>query len=82
MEALIVWQLDKIECAAQAVRYAQQGHRLDPEEFIISAEKAVTHSLLVDMLALIREEHETSRYLVRHRSLWERIVAAWKALTA
>lgn len=53
-EARVVRQLDKIECAVQAVLYAQQGHQLDPGEFIRNAEKEVTHPFLLQMLADLR----------------------------
>ena len=55
-EARILRQLDKIECAVQAVLYAQQGHQLDASEFITNAEKEVTHPFLVRMLDELRQQ--------------------------
>jgi len=55
-EARIVFQLDKFECAAQAVVYAKQGHRLDPIEFIDYAAGHITHPLIASMLDELRKE--------------------------
>lgn len=53
-EAMIVYQLDKLECAAQAVRYEAMGHKVNAQEFIDNARPSITHPLLVRMLDELR----------------------------
>ncbi len=55
-EARLVRQLDKFECAAQAVFYAKQGHQVDPLEFVTHAAAEITHPLLVEALADLRRQ--------------------------
>lgn len=55
-EACLVRQLDKYECAVQAVLYAKQGHQVDPLEFIANAEGEVSLPPLVAALADLRRQ--------------------------
>lgn len=55
-ESRLVRQLDKYECAVQAVLYAKQGHQIDPLEFISHAEGEISLPPLVAALADLRRQ--------------------------
>lgn len=60
-EALALRQLDKLECAIQAVLYAEQGHDLNPVEFLDYAERYLEHPDLREMMRLLRERATVRR---------------------
>ncbi len=52
-EARILGQLDKLECAMQAVLYQEQGHISRPPEFLAFTRKHVQHPELLEILAAL-----------------------------
>lgn len=54
-EAQIVAELDKFECALQAVLYREQGEQVSPEEFLLYADKHLKHPEIVRLMRLLRE---------------------------
>lgn len=52
-EAIILRQLDKMECAIQAVLYQEQGHTVRSNEFVAYTQKYTEHPELVEMLSLL-----------------------------
>lgn len=53
-EARILSQLDKLECAAQAVHYEALGYEVTAQDFIDYARPYLTHPLLLRMLNELR----------------------------
>ncbi len=54
-EARVLADLDKLECAMQAVCYAQQGHESRPEEFLAFTRSNITHPGLLEILVVLEE---------------------------
>ncbi len=54
-EARVLRELDKFECALQAVLYCEQGNDLDPEEFLKYAERFMNSPEMVELMRLLRE---------------------------
>lgn len=54
-EGRVLQQLDKLEACVQAILYREQGHAVDPTEFLGTTEPALEHPELVAMLAALRE---------------------------
>lgn len=50
-EAIVLRQLDKMECAIQAVLYQEQGHTVRSHEFVAYTQKYTEHPQLLEMLA-------------------------------
>ncbi len=57
-EARILAQLDKLECAMQAVCYKEQGHESRPEEFLAFTRANITHPGLLKMLTALEKVNE------------------------
>jgi len=58
-EARVLRELDKFECAIQAVLYQEQGHELDASEFMSTADSCLKSPELVEMMALLRARAAT-----------------------
>jgi putative hydrolase of HD superfamily len=54
-EAVVLRQLDKFECALQAVLYKEQGHELNAQEFLDYAQRFLVKPDLQEMMRLLRE---------------------------
>ena len=54
-EARVLKQIDKLETCIQALLYGEQGHVIEPEEFLIHANSYMKDPEFVAILAMLRE---------------------------